>query len=84
MNSSDTFYLGGHRGFDKVVWEVAEYKQGESPSITFNYHSHDGEQGTLSHTHPATHTHTHVCHLLYKLEFLYVVFWMGHYKILQI
>nr|TKR71003.1 aldose 1-epimerase-like [Populus alba] len=36
---------GGHKGFDIVVWEVAEYKKGEKPSITFKYHSHDGEEG---------------------------------------
>ncbi|XP_039162703.1 galactose mutarotase-like [Eucalyptus grandis] len=38
-------YLGGHKGFDKVIWEVADYKKGENPSITFKYHSHDGEEG---------------------------------------
>jgi aldose 1-epimerase len=32
-------------GFDKVVWDVVEHKQGENPSITFKYHSHDGEEG---------------------------------------
>ncbi|KAJ6387347.1 hypothetical protein OIU78_017130 [Salix suchowensis] len=36
---------GGHKGFDIVVWEVAEYKKGEKPSITFKYRSHDGEEG---------------------------------------
>ncbi|KAL6494935.1 hypothetical protein OROGR_030854 [Orobanche gracilis] len=36
---------GGHKGFDKVIWEVAEYKQGDTPSITFKYHSLDGEEG---------------------------------------
>lgn len=45
INKPPNSLHGGHRGFDKVVWEVAEYKQGENPSITFNYHSHDGEQG---------------------------------------
>lgn len=39
------FIEGGQKGFDKVVWEVAEQKQGENPSITFKYHSHDGEEG---------------------------------------
>jgi hypothetical protein len=37
--------LGGHNGFDKKLWEVAEYKKGENPSITFKYHSCDGEEG---------------------------------------
>lgn len=36
---------GGNKGFDIVVWEVAEYKKGEKPSITFKYHSRDGEEG---------------------------------------
>ncbi|KAL3748829.1 hypothetical protein ACJRO7_009983 [Eucalyptus globulus] len=35
----------GHKGFDKVIWEVADYKKGENPSITFKCHSHDGEEG---------------------------------------
>ncbi|KAF8398976.1 hypothetical protein HHK36_014841 [Tetracentron sinense] len=40
-------YYGGHKGFNKVVWEVAERKDGENPSITFKYHSHNGEEGFL-------------------------------------
>ncbi|KAL3574981.1 hypothetical protein D5086_023082 [Populus alba] len=36
---------GGNKGFDIVVWEVAGYKKGEKPSITFKYHSRDGEEG---------------------------------------
>lgn len=38
--------LGGHKGFDKRVWEVTEYRKDENPSITFKYHSCDGEEGT--------------------------------------
>uniref|UniRef100_A0A7C9D9S6 Aldose 1-epimerase n=1 Tax=Opuntia streptacantha TaxID=393608 RepID=A0A7C9D9S6_OPUST len=37
--------VGGDKGFDKRIWEVAEYKTGDAPSITFKYHSHDGEEG---------------------------------------
>ncbi|KAK6927838.1 Aldose 1-/Glucose-6-phosphate 1-epimerase [Dillenia turbinata] len=37
--------VGGNKGFDKVVWEVAEQNGGEKPSITLKYHSHDGEEG---------------------------------------
>lgn len=40
--------LGGFKGYDKVIWKVAEHKNGENPSITFKYHSHDGEEGSLS------------------------------------
>ncbi|XP_058227588.1 uncharacterized protein LOC131335998 isoform X3 [Rhododendron vialii] len=36
---------GGFKGFDKVVWDVVEHKQCENPSITFKYHSRDGEEG---------------------------------------
>ena len=36
---------GGTKGFDKVVWDMVEYKNGEIPSITFKYHSKDGEEG---------------------------------------
>lgn len=36
---------GGNKGFNKVLWEVADYKTTENPSITFKYHSKDGEEG---------------------------------------
>ncbi|KAI3454941.1 hypothetical protein Pfo_011604 [Paulownia fortunei] len=45
INKPPNSLHGGHKGFDKVIWEVAEYKQGDNPSITFKYHSHDGEEG---------------------------------------
>ncbi|RZC67677.1 hypothetical protein C5167_011367 [Papaver somniferum] len=35
----------GRKGYDKVVWDVVEHNDGENPSITFKYHSHDGEEG---------------------------------------
>ena len=37
---------GGLKGFDKIVWDVVEHNDGECPSITFQYHSKDGEEGT--------------------------------------
>lgn len=40
-------YSGGFKGFDKSIWEVAEYNKGDNPSITFKYHSKDGEEGTV-------------------------------------
>lgn len=40
-------FEGGHKGFDKVIWKVAEHKQGDTPSITFKYRSLDGEEGNL-------------------------------------
>lgn len=45
INKPPNSLHGGHKGYDKVVWEVAEHKQGETPSITFKYHSCDGEEG---------------------------------------
>lgn len=45
INKPPNSLHGGHKGYDKVVWEVAEQKQGDSPSITFKYHSRDGEEG---------------------------------------
>ncbi|XP_057972087.1 uncharacterized protein LOC131160428 isoform X2 [Malania oleifera] len=45
INNPPNSLHGGHKGFDKVVWEVAEHKSGEHPSITLKYNSHDGEEG---------------------------------------
>nr|GLL21749.1 aldose 1-epimerase-like [Ipomoea trifida]GMC73736.1 aldose 1-epimerase [Ipomoea batatas] len=45
LNRPPNSLHGGMKGYDKVVWEVSEFKEGENPSITFKYHSHDGEEG---------------------------------------
>lgn len=45
INKPPNSLHGGQKGYDKVVWEVLEHKQGEIPSITFIYHSWDGEEG---------------------------------------
>ncbi|KAG2538683.1 hypothetical protein PVAP13_9NG399642 [Panicum virgatum] len=45
INNGPNSLHGGLKGFDKVVWEVVEHKDGECPSITFRYHSKDGEEG---------------------------------------
>lgn len=47
MNTLLAYFPGGNKGFDKVVWDVVEQKDGEQPSITFKYESHDGEEGQL-------------------------------------
>ncbi|XP_071709985.1 uncharacterized protein [Rutidosis leptorrhynchoides] len=45
-NENNNMLHGGHRGFSHVVWEVLNYKNNdESPTITFTYHSFDGEEG---------------------------------------
>ncbi|KAL6001663.1 hypothetical protein ACLOJK_007403 [Asimina triloba] len=45
INKPPNSLHGGNKGFDKVIWEVVERKDGETPSITFKYHSRDGEEG---------------------------------------
>lgn len=45
INKPPNSLHGGRKGFDKVLWEVADYDNGENPSITFRYHSKDGEEG---------------------------------------
>lgn len=45
INNGPNCLHGGLRGFDKVVWDVVERKDGKDPSITFQYHSKDGEEG---------------------------------------
>uniref|UniRef100_A0A0E0AZE3 Aldose 1-epimerase n=1 Tax=Oryza glumipatula TaxID=40148 RepID=A0A0E0AZE3_9ORYZ len=45
INNPPNTLHGGFKGFDKIIWEVAEYVKGENPSITFKYYSKDGEEG---------------------------------------
>ncbi|MCL7028920.1 hypothetical protein MKW94_023812 [Papaver nudicaule] len=45
INKPPNSLHGGHKGYDKVVWDVVEHEDDEIPSITFKYHSHDGEEG---------------------------------------
>ncbi|XP_062118034.1 uncharacterized protein LOC133831675 [Humulus lupulus] len=45
INNPPNSLHGGNKGFDKQIWEVAEYEKGENPHITFKYHSRDGEEG---------------------------------------
>ncbi|XP_043699528.1 galactose mutarotase-like [Telopea speciosissima] len=45
LNRPPNSLHGGKKGYDKVVWEVVDRKDGENPSITFKYESHDGEEG---------------------------------------
>ncbi|XP_031281966.1 aldose 1-epimerase-like, partial [Pistacia vera] len=45
INKPPNSLHGGFKGYDKVIWKVAEQKNGENPSITFKYHSGDGEEG---------------------------------------
>uniref|UniRef100_A0ACD5V782 Uncharacterized protein n=3 Tax=Avena sativa TaxID=4498 RepID=A0ACD5V782_AVESA len=45
-NDGNNTLHGGPRNFGKVVWTVKEHvRHGDSPYITFYYHSFDGEQG---------------------------------------
>ncbi|CAN0899866.1 Galactose mutarotase [Linum grandiflorum] len=45
LNRPPNSLHGGNKGFDKKVWEVAQHIQGQIPSITFKYHSAQGEEG---------------------------------------
>ncbi|KAL6658040.1 hypothetical protein ACP70R_004287 [Stipagrostis hirtigluma subsp. patula] len=45
INNPPNTLHGGFKGFDKVIWEVAEHTKGDNPSITFKYYSKDGEEG---------------------------------------
>ncbi|KAL9425064.1 hypothetical protein AB3S75_032069 [Citrus x aurantiifolia] len=45
VNNGPNSLHGGNKGFDKVLWEVVEHKDGDHPSITFKYQSRDGEEG---------------------------------------
>ncbi|KAK8627842.1 hypothetical protein V6N13_135440 [Hibiscus sabdariffa] len=45
INNPPNSLHGGLKGFDKRIWEVAEYMKGNNPSITFKYRSSDGEEG---------------------------------------
>lgn len=48
---------GGKAGFDKVLWQVLEVKDGDTPSVTLAYTSPDGEEGYPG-TLKATATYT--------------------------
>uniref|UniRef100_A0A1D1XGL6 Aldose 1-epimerase n=1 Tax=Anthurium amnicola TaxID=1678845 RepID=A0A1D1XGL6_9ARAE len=45
INNPPNSLHGGHKGFDKALWEVVEHIRGEKPSITLKYFSRDGEEG---------------------------------------
>ncbi|XP_020589724.1 aldose 1-epimerase-like [Phalaenopsis equestris] len=45
INNGPNSLHGGNKGFNKVLWEVIERKNGEIPAITFKYYSKDGEEG---------------------------------------
>ncbi len=44
QNDNGNCLHGGNNGFDKKDWKVKEFKDGEKPTITFEYHSPDGEE----------------------------------------
>ncbi|XP_022886548.1 aldose 1-epimerase-like [Olea europaea var. sylvestris] len=67
INKPPNSLHGGHKGYDKVIWEVAEYKQGKNPSITFKYHSRDGEEGYPGEVHITT-TYTLVSKTTMRLD----------------
>jgi aldose 1-epimerase len=44
-NNGPNALHGGTKGFDKVVWTIAEVKSGPVASVTLTYTSRDGEEG---------------------------------------
>lgn len=44
-NNGPNALHGGRKGFDKVVWTIAEVKSGPVASVTLTYTSRDGEEG---------------------------------------
>jgi aldose 1-epimerase len=44
-NLGEDHLHGGHRGFDKAVWEVVHTTAAPLPSVTFQHISPDGDQG---------------------------------------
>ncbi len=44
-NNGPNALHGGTKGFDKVVWTIAEVKNGPVASVTLTYTSRDGEEG---------------------------------------
>ena len=44
-NNGPNHLHGGNRGFDKVVWEHQEFKNGDGTGVIFRYTSADGEEG---------------------------------------
>ncbi|EPS66431.1 aldose 1-epimerase family protein, partial [Genlisea aurea] len=68
INKPPNSLHGGHKGFDKVIWEVAEYKHGDTPSITFKYHSIDGEEGCYPGDVSFTATYTLVSRAALRLD----------------
>lgn len=45
VNNAPNALHGGEKGFDKVVWRIAEITSGPTASVTFAYVSPDGEEG---------------------------------------
>jgi aldose 1-epimerase len=45
VNNGPNSLHGGPEGFDKVVWEIAEMRDGAAPGVTLRHVSPDGEMG---------------------------------------
>ena len=44
-NDGENHLHGGHKGFDKVVWDAESFSNGDGSGINFEYESVDGEEG---------------------------------------
>ncbi|MDJ0911923.1 MAG: aldose epimerase family protein [Desulfobacterales bacterium] len=45
QNDGHNHLHGGHQGFDKRIWEIAEFAPGDQSGLSFTYLSPDGEEG---------------------------------------
>ena len=44
-NNGPNHLHGGNKGFDKVTWQVEEFRNSDGTGVTFKYTSPDGEEG---------------------------------------
>ncbi len=45
QNDGHNHLHGGHQGFDKRIWKIAEFAPGDQSGLSFTYLSPDGEEG---------------------------------------
>ncbi len=69
QNDGHNHLHGGHQGFDKRIWEIAEFAPGDQSGLSFTYLSPDGEEGypgNLNTTVTYTLTNDNALHIRYR------------------